>query len=90
MNASGGISIAGPDFCEVLPLPIAGLMSPDKGEIVAAAYETLSGKARECGSTLRAPYMLLSFMALLVIPELKLSDLGLFNGLSFSFTPLEN
>jgi adenine deaminase len=90
MNASGGISIAGPDFCEVLPLPIAGLMSPDKGEIVAAAYETLSGKARECGSTPRAPYMLLSFMALLVIPELKLSDLGLFNGLSFSFTPLEN
>lgn len=89
MKAGGGISIAGEDFCEVLPLPIAGLMSPDKGETVAAAYQELSKKARECGSLPSAPYMLLSFMALLVIPELKLSDRGLFNGLSFSFTPLE-
>ena len=89
MKAGGGISIAGEDFCEVLPLPIAGLMSPDKGEIVAAAYQLLSRKARECGSLPSAPYMLLSFMALLVIPELKLSDRGLFNGLSFTFTPLE-
>ena len=89
MSAGGGISIAGEDFCEVLPLPIAGLMSPDKGETVAEAYQQLSRKARECGSLPSAPYMLLSFMALLVIPELKLSDRGLFNGLSFSFTPLE-
>ena len=89
MKAGGGISIAGEDFCEVLPLPIAGLMSPDKGEAVAVAYQQLSRKARECGSLPSAPYMLLSFMALLVIPELKLSDRGLFNGLSFSFTPLE-
>lgn len=89
MKAGGGISIAGEDFCELLPLPIAGLMSPDKGETVAAAYMQLSRKARECGSLPSAPYMLLSFMALLVIPELKLSDRGLFNGLSFSFTPLE-
>ena len=89
MKAGGGISIAGEDFCEVLPLPIAGLMSPDQGETVAAAYQKLSEKARDCGSRPSAPYMLLSFMALLVIPELKLSDRGLFNGLSFSFTPLE-
>jgi adenine deaminase len=89
MKAGGGISIAGEDFCEVLPLPIAGLMSPDKGEAVAEAYQQLSKKARECGSLPSAPYMLLSFMALLVIPELKLSDRGLFNGLNFSFTPLE-
>ena len=89
MEAGGGISIAGEDFCEVLPLPIAGLMSPDKGEKVAAAYQALSRKARECGSLPSAPYMLLSFMALLVIPELKLSDRGLFNGLAFEFTSLE-
>ena len=90
MKSGGGISIAGEDFCEVLPLPIAGLMSPDKGEIVAEAYQRMSRKARACGSLPGAPYMLLSFMALLVIPELKLSDRGLFNGLSFSFTPLES
>jgi adenine deaminase len=89
MQSEGGISIAGIEFCEVLPLPIAGLMSPDQGETVAAAYHNLSEKARACGSLPSAPYMLLSFMALLVIPELKLSDRGLFNGLSFSFTPPE-
>jgi adenine deaminase len=89
MQAGGGISLAGENFCEVLPLPIAGLMSPENGEAVAEAYLKLSQKARECGSLPSAPYMLLSFMALLVIPELKLSDRGLFNGISFSFTPVE-
>lgn len=89
MKCGGGISIAGENYCEVLPLPIAGLMSPEKGEVVAAAYQKLSKKAGELGSLPSAPYMLLSFMALLVIPELKLSDRGLFNGLSFSFTPVE-
>jgi adenine deaminase len=90
MQAGGGISIAGPDFCEVLPLPIAGLMSAEKGEAVAEAYQRLSRKAVTCGSLPRAPFMLLSFLALLVIPELKLSDRGLFNGLAFEFVPLES
>jgi adenine deaminase len=89
MHSNGGISIAWEGGCEVVPLPIAGLMSAEKGEVVAARYQELTHIARELGSTPRAPFMLLSFMALLVIPELKLSDLGLFNGLTFAFTPLE-
>jgi len=89
MEAGGGISIATDEGVNVLSLPIAGLMSPDKGEIVGNKYEYLTQLARQKGSTPKAPYMLLSFMALLVIPELKLSDLGLFDGLKFSFTDLE-
>ena len=70
----------------VLPLPVAGLMSLDPVDAVAAAYLELDGLAKEMGSTLRAPFMTLSFMALLVIPALKLSDRGLFDGSAFAFT----
>jgi adenine deaminase len=89
MEAGGGISIATENGVEVLSLPIAGLMSPEKGEVVGHRYEALTQLARQQSSTPKAPYMLLSFMALLVIPELKLSDLGLFDGLKFAFTDLE-
>ena len=61
-------------------------MTNKPAEEVAAAYTKLDKRAKELGSKLRAPYMSLSFMALLVIPELKLSDKGLFNGKSFEFT----
>ena len=71
-----------------LPLPIAGLMGKDDGYHVAEMYEKIDKKARNMGSTLQAPFMTLSFMALLVIPELKLSDEGLFDGSQFTFTPL--
>ena len=70
----------------VLELPIAGIMTDLPAEKVAEAYIKLDRRAKELGSRLRAPYMSLSFMALLVIPELKLSDKGLFNGKSFEFT----
>ncbi|GAB1393172.1 adenine deaminase [Rhodocyclaceae bacterium] len=74
---------------KVLPLPIAGLMSDADGEQVAAQYAALNTAAREqLGSPLRAPFMTLSFMALLVIPELKLSDRGLFDGRRFVLTDL--
>ncbi len=63
-------------------------MSLDNGAAVAGQYEQLDLRARELGSTLGAPFMTLSFMALLVIPQLKLSDQGLFDGESFSFVPL--
>jgi len=68
----------------VIPLPLAGLMSFENGEKVAANYTAMSNAVKEAGSLLAAPFMTLSFMALLVIPSLKLSDKGLFDGDSFS------
>lgn len=85
---SGGISAVSPRSEKVLPLPVAGLMSDSDGYQVADAYSELDRMARQMGSRLRAPFMTLSFMALLVIPHLKLSDLGLFDGDRFAFTPL--
>jgi adenine deaminase len=72
----------------VLPLPVAGLMATGPVAEVAAAYEELDAAVKRWGSPLRAPFMTLSFMALLVIPALKLSDQGLFDGAAFEFTPL--
>lgn len=74
---------------QIVPLPIAGIMSDKDGETVGKQYEVLDKMAKELGSMLNAPYMTLSFMALLVIPSLKLSDKGLFNGKDFKFTSLE-
>lgn len=82
----GGISAVGNGITQGLPLPVAGLMSNLDGYTVAAQYSALDKAAKELGSTLASPFMTLSFMALLVIPHLKLSDLGLFDGDSFQFT----
>lgn len=85
-ESRGGLAVVGGDgACDVLPLPIAGLMSDRPAEEVGAAYERLSAKARELGSSLEAPFMTLSFMALLVIPALKLGDRGLFDAREFRF-----
>ena len=86
IKAKGGISLATETEELVLELPIAGIMTLLPAEEVAASYIKLDRRAKELGSKLRAPYMSLSFMALLVIPELKLSDKGLFNGGTFEFT----
>jgi adenine deaminase len=87
IDAEGGISVAsGPESVQCLPLPIAGLMSTDAGSQVAQQYAELSAAAKDLGSGLTAPFMTLSFMALLVIPALKLSDKGLFDGTRFAFT----
>lgn len=86
IKAKGGISLANGNEEMVLELPIAGIMTNQAAEEVAEAYTKLDIRAKALGSKLRAPYMSLSFMALLVIPELKLSDRGLFNGKSFQFT----
>lgn len=83
--AQGGIAVADGGAVAHLPLPVAGLMSDADGDTVAARYAELDGRARALCGTLRAPFMTLSFMALLVIPELKLSDRGLFDGRSFGF-----
>jgi adenine deaminase len=69
----------------VLPLPVAGLMSNEDGYKVAGMYTAIDKASKELGSELSAPFMTLSFMALLVIPHLKLSDLGLFDGDKFAF-----
>jgi len=84
----GGISVVGRGPPAVLPLPIAGLMSDQDGRMVARQYTELDARAKALGSKLRAPFMTLSFMALLVIPDLKLSDRGLFSGSRWKFEPL--
>jgi adenine deaminase len=86
--ARGGLAVADGGVAESLALPIAGLMSDRPAEEVGRAYSRLSARARSLGSPLRAPFMTASFMALLVIPALKLSDRGLFDGLAFRFTPV--
>lgn len=85
MAEKGGIAAVTGDQQNVVGLPVAGIMSVADGEAVAKGYERLTEMAREMGSTIQAPFMLISFMALLVIPKLKLSDKGLFDGESFSF-----
>jgi adenine deaminase len=82
----GGIAIADEEASQVLPLPIAGLMTGEDGYQVARQYEALDKLAKQMGCTLQSPFMTLSFMALLVIPSLKLSDKGLFDGEKFAFT----
>ncbi len=88
IHAKGGLAVVEGDAIDVLPLPVAGLMSADDGYKTAAAYAHLDARAKQLGSTLSAPFMTLSFMALLVIPDLKLSDQGLFSGKDFNFAPL--
>lgn len=88
IELQGGICVVDSDSTKSLPLPVAGLMSLDTGEKVAAQYAELDKLAKKLGFTLTAPFMTLSFLALLVIPELKLSDKGLFDGRDFSFKPL--
>ncbi|MCB2208342.1 MAG: adenine deaminase [Bacteroidetes bacterium] len=88
IKEKGGVSMVGPAKEMILPLPVAGLMSTEDGYKVAQKYHEIDRAAHTLGSTLRAPFMTLSFMALLVIPNLKLSDKGLFDGTSFSFTGL--
>ena len=84
----GGICAVSDKFSEIMPLPVAGIMSDMDGETVGKQYAKLDKRAKQLGSKLNAPYMTLSFMALLVIPSLKLSDKGLFNGNDFKFTSL--
>jgi adenine deaminase len=89
IKSEGGIAVVGPDGLEdILPLPVAGLMSDGYAEDAAGGYARLTKNAKSLGSPLHAPYMTLSFLALLVIPALKLSDLGLFDGTKFEFVPV--
>ncbi|MFY8045656.1 MAG: adenine deaminase C-terminal domain-containing protein, partial [Chitinophagaceae bacterium] len=84
IDHQGGVSCVKHNLDMVVPLPVAGLMSDDDGYKVAELYAIIDEEVKKAGSTLRSPFMTLSFMALLVIPALKLSDLGLFDGKNFT------
>ena len=71
-----------------MPLPIAGIMTNEDAFKVASDYQEIKDMAKSLGSHLSDPFMTMEFMALLVIPKLKLSDKGLFDGEKFQFTPL--
>ena len=84
----GGLAVAYENTHEVLPLPVAGLMGIDDGYLIADHYTRIAEHTKALGATLKDPYMTMSFMTLLVIPDLKISDKGLFDGVSFRFTDL--
>lgn len=84
VETKGGICFVGPTLEKVLPLPVAGLMSNSDGYEVAEQYTLLDAMVKNAGSQLSAPFMTLSFMALLVIPSIKLSDKGMFDGDRFT------
>ncbi|MBL4604513.1 MAG: adenine deaminase [Flavobacteriaceae bacterium] len=86
---TGGICAVTDTIEKIVSLPVAGIMSDQPAEVIGMSYAELDQIAKDFGSTLRAPYMTLSFMALLVIPSLKLSDQGLFDGTTFKFRSLE-
>lgn len=88
IGAKGGVSAVDGEQERILPLPAAGIMSAEDGYQVAEEYTTIDRMAKNMGSKLVSPFMTLSFMALLVIPELKLSDKGLFDGKNFQFKKL--
>jgi len=88
INTKGGIAVNSGKNIEILPLPVAGIMSNGDGYEVAEKYSKINKLPKELGCKLHAPFMTLSFMALLVIPALKLSDKGLFDGNKFQFTEL--
>jgi adenine deaminase len=88
IKAKGGVSAVNRDKEMLLALPVGGIMSADDGYKVAETYTAIDKMSKEMGSKLQSPFMTLSFMALLVIPNLKLSDKGLFNGEEFRFVDL--
>lgn len=88
IDCKGGILACDGEELNILPLPVAGLMSADAGEVIAAQYEKVDSMVKAMGSTLQSPFMTIAFMSLLVIPKLKLSDKGLFDGRTYSFTNL--
>jgi adenine deaminase len=85
----GGVAATDGVTMQILPLPVGGIMSDQDGYAISKQYQAIDQFTKRLGSPLAAPFMTLSFMALLVIPALKLSDQGLFDGATFEFTPLE-
>jgi len=88
IEAKGGIAATDGVKEMILRLPVAGMMSPEDGSAISQQYKAIDAFAKEMGSQLGSPFMTLSFMALLVIPSLKMSDKGLFDGTNFEFVPV--
>lgn len=88
IKATGGIAVCNGDESEIFPLPVAGLMTLLPPKEVALKHRALRLMSYGMGCSIKAPFMTLAFMALPVIPELKLTDKGLFDGTAFSFTSL--
>lgn len=88
IRCKGGLAAVNGTIEEVLPLEVAGLMSKADAFEVARHYTRLDKMVKAMGSRLQSPFMTLSFMALLVIPSIKLSDKGLFDGERFEFIPI--
>lgn len=84
----GGIAVCNGETIKCLPLPIAGLMTNLKPKQVTQSHLALKQMSKEMGCVINAPFMTMAFMALPVIPDLKLTDMGLFDGIAFEFTPL--
>ena len=89
IDSKGGLSLWDGKEMYHLPLPVAGLMSNENYELIADAYEAISKKCFDIGCGLNSPFMTLAFMALLVIPKLKIGDQGLFDVEKFQITSLE-
>jgi len=87
--SQGGLALVSGRYREILPLPVAGLMSTEDGYTVATQYEKLAGITKELGCPHQDAFMTMSFMALLVIPELKISDRGLFDSTRFQLIPMK-
>jgi adenine deaminase len=90
INEKGGVSLFSEETSMVVSLPVAGIMSHKDAYVIADEYSRIDAEAKRLGSKLNAPFMTLSFCALLVIPELKLSDKGLFDGKDFKFVSMYN
>ena len=88
ISVKGGIAVVNENKYEVLALPVAGLMTHVRGDEVAKKYKEMNKRIKELGTGLAAPFMTLSFMALLVIPQLKIGDKGLFDVRNFDFAEL--
>jgi len=88
IDSKGGILACENDKTCLLSLPVCGLLSDLEGNVIAEGYEKVDAMAKELGSILHAPFMTVAFMSLLVIPELKLGDKGLFDGRNFKFVEL--
>ena len=88
IDSKGGILACHGERTCLLPLPVAGLISDSEGHLIAERYQEVDALAKEMGSTLLTPFMTMAFMSLLVIPELKLGDRGLFDSRNFKFVEL--
>jgi len=88
IDSKGGILVCDRNKTILLPLPVGGLMSDEDGATIAQQYEAADRMVKDLGSQLKAPFMTVAFMSLLVIPKLKLTDKGLFDGRNYCFTEL--